>query len=153
MCLFKIPCYNVIVINMNNKGFTLIELLAVVAILGLVGVVVTISLSSSLSKLDKDKCNNFIEEIEDGACVLANIVVSRSNCIGPQCPEKLIDHECTRSNCTLKLDDLIKNGYIDRDYDPCYKESEKKALNGNADITVEWAPNGEMKCTYKGYRG
>ena len=148
MCLFKIPCYNVIVINMNNKGFTLIELLAVVAILGLVGVVVTISLSSSLKKVEEDKCNNFVEEIEDGACVLANIVANRTNCIGPQCPEKLIDHDCKRPNCTLTINDLILNGYIDRDTNPCDNDSSIDRIK-NKTITVKWnASTGEMTCKY-----
>ena len=84
---------------MKNRGFTLIELLSVVVVLGLAGVIVTVNLSATLKKTKEDTCNAFVTEVEEAACVYAELAEQHGEI-------------CNRStgNCNVKLSTLIEEG-------------------------------------------
>lgn len=128
-------CYNYYVMNMKNKGFTLIELLVVVAIMGLIGVVVTISLTSTLNETNQKRCDEFVKEVEDAACVYAGLIDKPTI--------------CTRGNCNpIKLQILVEEGLIESEKDACTN----KDINLNETVSVLWDETGEKKCEYDGVK-
>lgn len=133
----KLACYNYTVINMKNrkKGFTLIELLLVIAILGVVSVIATISLTETLNDTKQKKCDEFVQEVEDAACVYSGL----SN-------KEIV---CTRTNCPpISLDILVKEGKITSETDACTG----KDIDLSETVTVSWNEDGEKHCEYNGVK-
>ena len=119
--------------NMKNKGFTLIELLIVVAILGVIGTIVSISLVGTLQNANQKRCDEFVKEMEDGACVYAGLSTNKG--------------VCNRNNCEpIKLSELINQGLINEQIDACTG----KNMNLDETVTVTWDNEGEKKCEYNG---
>ena len=119
----------------RKKGFTLIELLMVIAIMGVIGVIATISLTNTLKSTSQRKCDEFVLEVEEAACVYSGL----SN-------KKVV---CTRNDCDpISLDILVKEGHIKSETDAC--------TGGNIDltqtVTVSWNADGEKTCTYNGVK-
>lgn len=120
---------------MKNRGFTLIELLAIIVVMGIVGVITAVSLNLTMENTNQKKCDDFVKEIEDAACVYAGL----SN-------QQVV---CNRDNCEFKLNLLVTGGLI---------ESEKDACTGNSidleeTVKVTWdETTGEKKCEYNGVK-
>lgn len=118
---------------MKDKGFTLIELLAVIVIIGTLGVIVTVSLTKTLDDNRKENCEAFVKEIEDAACVYAE--VNKDKCNRDSCP-------------SITINTLIKEGLIKSEADACTN----KDIDKNAIVEVTWSSEGEKHCEYKGIR-
>lgn len=118
---------------MNNKGFTLIELLIVIAVMGLLGTIITVNLTNTLNNTKDNNCTEFVNSIEEAACVYVELSDSKVN--------------CSRTGCTFKLELLINEGLVEEKLDECTK----KELDKNATITVSYN-NGEKICTYNGVK-
>lgn len=119
----------------RKKGFTLIELLMVIAIMGVIGVVATISFSSTLKNTNQRKCDEFVLEVEEAACVYSGL----SN-------KEII---CTRTNCEpISLEILVKEGHIKSEMDACTGNE----IDLNKTVTVSWNDAGEKICTYNGVK-
>lgn len=119
----------------RRKGFTLVEMLMVVAIMGALGVVITISLTHTLQNTQQKKCDDFVTEVEDAACVYSGL----SN-------KEIV---CTRTNCApIKLEILVKEGKVVSEVDACTGN----AIDLEETVTVTWDSNGEKICTYNGDR-
>lgn len=122
---------------MKNKknGFTLIELLMVVAVLGLVGVIITVSLTYTLQDLNQKKCDDFVIELEEAACVYTSL----SN----------KEIKCTRDDCNpVPLSILVSEGQIKSETDACTGDD----IDLTQTVTISWDSNGEKKCVYNGVR-
>jgi len=119
----------------RRNGFTLIEILMVVAIMGVIGIIITVSLTDTLKDVNQKKCDDFVTEIEEAACVytsLSNNVVN-----------------CTRSNCApIPLSILVSEGQIKSETDACTGGD----IDLNKTVTVSWDNNGEKTCVYNGVR-
>ncbi len=119
----------------RKKGFTLIELLIVIAVISIIGVMATISLTSTLKNTNQQKCDDFVKELEDAACVYSGL----SN-------KEIV---CTRDNCApIKLDILVSEGLITSEVDACTGSD----IDLNATVTVSWNSEGEKTCTYNGVK-
>lgn len=119
----------------RKKGFTLIELLLVIAIMGVIGVIATISLTHTLQSTSQRKCDEFVLEVEEAACVYSGL----SN-------KEII---CTRTNCApIPLDILVKEGHIKSETDACTGND----IDLNETVTVSWNADGEKTCTYNGVK-
>lgn len=120
---------------MKNKGFTLMELLVVIAILGVLGLIVTASLNSTLKSSRQEECDEFVSEVEDGACIY--VTLSRREFV------------CNRPGCEIPLSYLVKDGMIKSEVDSCTG----KAIDLNQTVSVTWnSINGEKKCEYNGVK-
>lgn len=119
----------------NKKGFTLIELVLVIAVMGILGVIITLNLSSTLKDANQRKCDDFVLEIEEAACVYTNLT------------NKVVT--CTRSNCPpVSLGVLVSEGQIKSESDACTGED----LDLNETVTISWDNSGEKKCVYNGVK-
>lgn len=119
----------------RKKGFTLIELLLVIAIMGAIGVIATVSLTHTLQNTNQRKCDDFVKEVEDAACVYSGL----SN-------KEII---CTRTNCPpISLSILVSEGQITSETDACTG----KDIDLTKTVTVTWDDDGEKKCTYNGVK-
>ena len=113
---------------MNKNGFTLIEIIAVVAIIGLLGTVVTVSLINTYKNTSDEKCNDFIKEIEDAACVYTST------------------HDiCEDDECQVSLQELNDNGLLTQEVDACNNAE----INLSDIVKVSWDDNGNKKCSYE----
>lgn len=122
---------------MKNKknGFTLVEMILVVAIMGSLAVIFTISLNATLNNTNEKKCEEFIKEVEDAACVYAS----------------MSDREtvCNRTYCEpIRLELLIKNGLVTSEYNYCADEE----INIDDTVSVTWNEYGEKICTFNGVK-
>lgn len=118
-----------------KKGFTLIEMLLVVAIIGALGVIITINFTHTLKNTNQKKCDEFVKEVEDAACVYSGL----SN----------KEITCTRNNCApIKLDVLVREGKIVSEVDACTN----KPIDLQKTVTVTWNSVGEKTCTYNGVK-
>ncbi|MBE6157125.1 MAG: prepilin-type N-terminal cleavage/methylation domain-containing protein [Firmicutes bacterium] len=118
---------------MENKGFTLIELLTVIALMALLGTIITINFTGSLKKTNQQRCDEFVRELEDAACVYAELSSNKDR--------------CNRNNCDpIKLNDLINQGLIEIKKDVCTGQD----MNLNQTVTVTWNADGEKSCEYNG---
>jgi len=121
--------------NDRKKGFTLIELLLVIAVMGAIGVIITISLSYTLSNTNQKKCDEFVIELEEAACVYSGLA-----------DKEII---CTRSNCEpIKLDILVKEGLVNSESDACTGND----IDLTKTVTVSWTEDGEKICEYNGVK-
>lgn len=119
----------------RKKGFTLIEMLMVIAVMGLVGVIITVSLTGTLKDLNQKKCDDFVLEVEEAACVYTNL----SN----------KEIKCTRGDCDpVPLSILVSEGQIKSETDACTNGE----LDLDATVTISWDATGEKKCVYNGVR-
>lgn len=117
----------------RKKGFTLVEMLLVVAIMGALGIIITISLTQTLKDTNQKKCDDFVKEVEDAACVYSGL----SN-------KEII---CTRTNCApIKLDVLVREGQVVSEIDACTN----KEIDLDETVTITWNDEGEKICTYNG---
>jgi len=117
----------------RKKGFTLVEMLLVVAIMGALGIIITISLIHTLKSTNQKKCDDFVKEVEDAACVYSGL----SN-------KEIV---CTRTNCApIKLDVLVREGKVVSEIDACTN----KEIDLEETVTVTWNSDGEKICTYNG---
>ncbi len=116
---------------MKNRGFTLLELIVVIGLLSLIGTIVIINVRGSYDDTNQKFCNSFVDEIEDAACIY------------------VVTHECKKSNCVVRVSDLISEGLIKSDKDPCRKNA---AVDGTKTVTVTWNSDGLKTCTYNGTR-
>jgi len=121
-------------INKKN-GFTLIEVLLVVAVMSVIGVIITVNLTSTLNNTHQEDCDNFVNEVEDAACVYVGLYNK--------------EIQCTRSSCDpIKLSLLVREGLIESETDACTGNQ----INENETVTVSWDATGEKKCTYNGVK-
>lgn len=119
----------------RKKGFTLIELLLVITIMGTIGVIATLSLNHTLQNANQRRCDDFVLEVEEAACVYSS----------------LSDKEiiCTRDNCPpITLDVLVREGHIKSEKDACTGEG----IDLTKHVTVTWDDTGEKKCEYNGVK-
>lgn len=84
---------------MNNKGFTLTELLITLALLSVLGIIVANNIVGISNKEDRKAELNFIEKVENAACVYADLSDS--------------DIMCQTGNCIVEFKTLIENGLLD----------------------------------------
>lgn len=84
---------------MNNKGFTLTELLITLALLSVLGIIVANNIVGISNKEDRKAELNFIEKVENAACVYADLSDS--------------DIMCQTGNCLVEFKTLIENGLLD----------------------------------------
>lgn len=121
--------------NDRKKGFTLIELLLVIAVMGAIGTIITISFSYTLGNTKQKKCDEFVIEMEEAACVYSGLT-----------DKEII---CTRNNCApIKLEILVKEGLINSEIDACTGND----IDMNETVTVSWTSAGEKKCEYNGVK-
>lgn len=119
----------------RKKGFTLMELLLVIAIMGVIGVIATVSLTHTLSNTKQRKCDDFVMEVEDAACVYSSL--SHKEIV------------CTRTNCPpISLEVLVREGQITSETDACTG----KDIDLTKTVTVSWDDDGEKTCTYNGVK-
>lgn len=122
---------------MKNKGFTLIEILSIIAIIAVVGTVVTVSFTKSLENTKEKKCAAFVKKIEDAACGYVSMY-KKSDTVN-----------CNRiSGCTIELQLLIDEGFIDDEIEDACTES---TINANNSVNISWV-NGEKQCVYNGVK-
>ena len=120
---------------MKNRGFTLIELLAVIAILGVVGVIVTISFTVGLESTNQKGCDDFVEEVEDAACVYVGLSSKKI--------------ECSKEHCDpVSLQLLKEEGLIKSVNDACTG----KEIDESQTVSVKWDTNNEKHCEYNGVK-
>ena len=119
----------------RKKGFTLIELLMVIAIMGVIGVIVTISFSGTLKNTNQRKCDEFVKEVEDAACVYSGLT-----------NKEVI---CNRNNCEpIRLEILVKEGHIKSEKDACTGQD----IDLSETVTISWSNEGEKICEYNGVK-
>lgn len=105
----------------------------VIAIMGVIGVIATVSLTHTLKNTNQKKCDDFVKEVEDAACVYSGL----SN-------KEII---CTRTNCPpIPLEILVKEGHIRSEVDACTGED----IDLTQTVTVSWDSTGEKNCIYNG---
>ena len=118
----------------KNKGFTLIELLIVISIMGVIGTIITISFNYTLKETNQKKCDDFVSEIEDGACVYSGLANK--------------EIKCERPGCELTLDILVKEGIVTSEKDVCTGNE----INLNETVSVSWNEDNEKICEYNGVK-
>lgn len=107
----------------------------VIAIMGAIGIYVIINFTYTLKDTNQKKCNDFVREVEDAACVYSGLI-----------NKEII---CTRDNCKpIKLDVLIREGKIVSEVDACTN----KDIDKEETVSVTWNSDGEKICTYNGDR-
>lgn len=119
----------------NNKGFTLIELIASIGLMILIATIVTVNLNHMKEKREQSKITEFKTKVQDAACVFIDLTVNKvkkSNCY---------------PNCTVSVDDLIKDGMIS---DDLINPKTNQAINPSLQISVSWDSNGKKTCTLSG---
>ena len=120
----------------KNNGFTLIEMLIVVALTALIGVIVTMSLTKTLKNTEQRECSIFVNEIENGACTYVTLSTKTIR--------------CERPGCTISVNTLYEEGFINKETDPCTGKEISTILNNN--VAVAWDEKGNKTCTYDGVR-
>ena len=133
----KYACYNYVVIIMKDKknGFTLIELLIVIAVIGLLGTIVTINLSKTLENTKTERCNDYIKEVEEAACVYVGLSKNSS-----------IASACRNNGCDINLSTLVEEGLLDEKTHTDLKNTEYcQAYQDKVNITFN---DGEKICNY-----
>jgi len=120
---------------MKNRGFTSIELLIVVALMGVLGVIVTVSLTGTLKDTNQKRCDEFVREIEDAACVYAGLIDKSTICTKGECEP-------------IELNILVNEGLIESETDACTGNG----INLNETVTISWDEYGEKKCEYNGVK-
>lgn len=120
----------------NNKGFTLIELIATIGIMLLIGLVIINNMSGILSKQQDQEYESFKKKLEDGACIYVEL-------------DQELRDKCKTNGCTIAVQDLIENGYIE---DNLKDPSTGKLIisnPGNYEVNVRW-DNYIKTCTMNG---
>ena len=120
--------------NNRKKGFTLIELLIVIVIMGAVGTIAVISLTHTLHSTNQKKCDDFVLEVEEAACVYSGLANK--------------EVVCKRPGCEISLDVLVRNGHIKSEKDACTGVD----IDLNKTVTVSWNEFGEKTCKYNGVK-
>ncbi len=109
---------------MKKNGFTLVELIATIAIIALIGLVISTNMLGMFSQEEDKDLEDFQRRIEEAACMYVE-VVKRTQC---------------SNGCTINIDELINNGYVDQDIkDPSTGETVKG--NNKYNVTVSWSNN------------
>ena len=120
-----------------KKGFTFIEIIVVIGLLGLMAVLVTTNTVALQGKQNEKEYKNYIETIENAACVYAEKEIFETN--------KDSCKAGNTSSCKITIDTLITNGLLDQDL---------KNIKKNIKITEEKAHivlsynDGVKTCTY-----
>ncbi len=116
---------------MKSKGFTLIEIIVVIAILGVLSFIVTVSFKKTMESTEKNKCEDFIKEVEEAACVYASL--------------KDKEIVCNRESCDpIPVSLLVKEGLIKSEEDACTN----KEIDLSQTVTVTWNSTGEKICKF-----
>lgn len=106
------------------------ELIATIGIMILIGVVIVNNMSGLLSKQHDEEYASFKKELEDGACIYVETVLSTEE-----------RSACKNNGCTVSVDNLIERGYIeDTLKDP--KTGKKIVLDKEKyKVNVSWIDN------------
>lgn len=80
--------------KIKNNGFTLVELLLTIAIIGVLSVVTGLSITGMLKRQEEGKYEDYIEDLENAACVYAQ---KNDSCDG---------------GCEITVPDLIAAGLM-----------------------------------------
>ena len=113
--------------NMKNKGFTLVELIITIALIAIITVTIGVSMSGMLSRQEERQIEEYVENIENAACVYAET------------------HNMT-NNSTVTIDALLIEGLLQSDLtNPKTNQPITEYRTDNVSIT--WT-NGEKKCEY-----
>lgn len=110
------------------------ELLAVIAILAIAGTIITVNLTGTFENINQAHCDEFILEIEEAACVYANL--SKKQTI---CNRNMVE-------CEIPLRELLKEGLIEDETDACTGDE----LDLDEIVLVSWTADGEKICEYQG---
>lgn len=109
---------------MDKKGYTLIELLVVIALVAVLTTSITIAGLSMLKSQQETLSDLEIENIENAACLYADLNDLRNGCSDSPV-------------CEIQVQTLIDNGFLDDD----------TAIGSNS-VTISWDPDGLKSCTY-----
>lgn len=112
----------------NKKGFTLVELLVVIALIAVITTSISVAAFNMLQSQQETMAEDVIENLENASCTYAEVIDLRDTCDAP--------NDCTKS---IKVADLIANGYLDEEDYSDYK---------NGEVIVSWDNEGLKKCTY-----
>ena len=115
---------------MNKKGFTLIEILAAVAIIAIIGTIGVVAVTKYVGKTNKEVYNNYLENIKVAA---DEYMLYNSSIIGED------------NTTILKIDDLVKENYIDSLVDPNQKD---KKCSGTIKVTKKDMETSEEETKY-----
>lgn len=119
----------------DNNGFTLVELIVTIAILGLLSVTIGMSITNMLNKQTDKKYDQYVETIEEAACLYAET-----------------NSDCNFKSCRVTLKTLIEKGLLSKDLVNPNKELNPNQLPVSSYpskyVQVTWS-NGEKTCTYE----
>lgn len=91
---------------MKNRGFTLVELIITIALIAIISVTIGVSMSGLLSRQDERQLEEYISDIENAACVYAelnNIVTNSTVSIGTLISEGLLSTDLTNPQDNLSV--------------------------------------------------
>ena len=112
---------------MKDKGFTLIELIVTITLIVIISVTVGVSITGMLDRQEEKDTEDYVNQIQDAACVYAEI-----NDIS--------------SNDTVSIGELIAAGLLDSSLKNPSNDNPITSYN-NDRVSITW-DNGEKTCTY-----
>ncbi|MDE6284613.1 MAG: type II secretion system GspH family protein [Bacilli bacterium] len=117
----------------NNNGFTLVELIVTIALLGTISVVVGLSVTNMINTQKEKQVTNYIETLENAACVYADKVGITSS--------------SSLSVRRVKAADLVASGLISKNL--THPKTKKAVTDDTTIILISWSGN-EKICKYQG---
>ena len=112
---------------MKDKGFTLIELIVTITLIVIISVTVGVSITGMLDRQEEKDTEDYVNQIQDAACVYAEI-------------------NDIRSNDTVSIGELIAAGLLDSSLKIPSNDNPITPYN-NDRVSITW-DNGEKTCTY-----
>lgn len=138
--------------SMNDKGFTLVELIVTIGIIAMLGLVIGTNMVGIFSREEDRAYNDFVKEIEEAGCMIANLYRSES---GSKLEQRPVDEKeyyggCRIGHtCYIDVQDMIDRGYIDENLKDPNTGELVKSNNEKYRVLMKWV-NNERICSMVG---